>query len=434
VGLGLDWDLPLQHRRGAFTRLCGIDVYYDFEWLDVFPDQRAQFKHGQVLATHICEDCPDGKAPALLLTTREDAYEGPVYTETHYVFVLNLPRYLRQADEDAAVSYLAGRLGSATRIGRLRELAQASPDEILAFHQLSLNADQIAAWAGSDESRLAQLREIAGVRDPVEREITLDDALTTIQALGDLDSEVASAIAGLLGPDTSREVRLKLLRALTDDPTGRHVAGEALGQRTNDRLADARRATSEYVALLEDPSSNETDLQHFIEDNLWLLGLDYSRMRSRQPVARGVMDFILERFDGFHDLLELKSPQDPIIIAPAASEVPPSASSYALSPVLAQALAQVHVYRHTLTAHPEVAEELFGLRHTRDPRVVVVIGKADSMPAHSALVLRELNRSLHRVEIVPYDVLAKRANAILDNVERYVLAAQSEVGTGAEDS
>jgi len=39
-------------------------------------------------------------------------------------------------------------------------------------------------------------------------------------------------------------------------------------------------------------------------------------------------------------------------------------------------------------------------------------------------VLRQFNKSLHRVEIVPFDVLARRANAILDNVERYLLAIE----------
>jgi hypothetical protein len=41
-------------------------------------------------------------------------------------------------------------------------------------------------------------------------------------------------------------------------------------------------------------------------------------------------------------------------------------------------------------------------------------------------VLGELNKSLHRVEVVPYDVLAKRADAVLGNVEKYLLAVSAE--------
>lgn len=139
------------------------------------------------------------------------------------------------------------------------------------------------------------------------------------------------------------------------------------------------------------------------------------------------MDFILERHDGYHDLLELKSPRDPIITAPDAVDgVSPAASEFALSPALAQALAQVHVYRDTLSTDAETVERLYGLRNTRDARVIIVIGQVGPLPPHRSRVLRELNLSLHRVGVVPYDVLAERARTILNNVELY-LTASSEV-------
>ena len=72
----------------------------------------------------------------------------------------------------------------------------------------------------------------------------------------------------------------------------------------------------------------------------------------------------------------------------------------------------------------QASEELFGLQHVRDPRLIIVVGRAEALPDHCARVLRQFNKSLHRVEIVPFDVLARRANAILDNVERYLLAIE----------
>jgi hypothetical protein len=71
-----------------------------------------------------------------------------------------------------------------------------------------------------------------------------------------------------------------------------------------------------------------------------------------------------------------------------------------------------------LTRDDETVARRFGLQHSRDPRVFIVIGR--DLPEHRAEVLRELNKSLHRVEIVPYDVLAARANTVLANVERYL--------------
>jgi hypothetical protein len=85
---------------------------------------------------------------------------------------------------------------------------------------------------------------------------------------------------------------------------------------------------------------------------------------------------------------------------------------------LSQALAQVHVYRDILTRDEETVARRFGLERSRDPRVFIVIGR--DLPEHRADVLREFNKSLHRVEIVPYDALAARATAVLGNVERYL--------------
>jgi hypothetical protein len=188
-----------------------------------------------------------------------------------------------------------------------------------------------------------------------------------------------------------------------------------------------------YEKLLDHPGSSETDLQHFIEENLWLLGLEYVKARPRAPIIRGTADFILERVDGFHDLLELKSPQDPIILAPESSHgKPPPAHDYALSPALANGLAQAHVYRDTLTTDDQANERNFGLRDTRDPRLVVVIGLANSLPEHRLRVLRELNKSLHRVEVVPYDALGDRASRILANVEKYLLIAEEETSDARE--
>jgi hypothetical protein len=73
-----------------------------------------------------------------------------------------------------------------------------------------------------------------------------------------------------------------------------------------------------------------------------------------------------------------------------------------------------------------VAEDLYGLSQTRDPHLTIVIGRADPLSEQSKRVLSELNKSLHRVDVVPYDALGERANRVLDNVEKYLLAAEEE--------
>lgn len=122
--------------------------------------------------------------------------------------------------------------------------------------------------------------------------------IAALEALGGLNADDVSAIAGFFGAEADREQRLELLRAVTDDPTGRYVTGEVLVERTPQRVHDARNAMADYQALLDDETSNETTMQRFIEKNLWLLRLDYAVMRARKPSVSGAMDFILQRYDG----------------------------------------------------------------------------------------------------------------------------------------
>jgi hypothetical protein len=421
--LELEWDRPLKHRRGATERLCGIDVFHDFEWLDVFPDERTQFRNGQRLAKHVRDDCPPGKTPALLLTLRDEPEEGGRVAGPHYVLVVNLRNYLARADADAAAAYLANRLGPGlTRARRFTEVARIDTEELALILDQRLDAETLARWASGNQERVSVLRALGTSGGDEPPETNLQTVIAALRAANELHPEIAEAVADLVTPETDVAARLALLRAISADPGGRYVLAETLNERVRERLADARSAAAEFERLLS--RAGETEMQAFLEQNPWLLGLDYAQVRPRQPIIRGTVDFILERFDGFHDLLELKGPDDPILEAANGTIMPPSASGYRLSRSLAQALAQVHVYRHALR-HDQVTEELFGLSHARDPRVIVVLGKAADLTDHAREVLRELNLSLHRVEIVPFDVLSQRAQALVANVERYLLAAEA---------
>ncbi len=420
-----DWDTPLSYRRGGATFLDGIEVYFDFDWHTICGHDRPQFKNGQCLARLAQANCPDGKTAALLLTARHDVPEHPRTTDSHFFLVVNLPRYLARATGNVAVSYYAEQLQSdITRMGQLDELA--SQPEIL---EAVLTVEHVAEWATGVPERREHLRAALDTDEPVV------DIPALVAALGELkdlhfDADLIAAVASLFGPDVDREQRLGLLRAVTEDPDGRYVTGEVFAERTSERIADARGAMAAYQVLLEDPDTNETRMQEFIENNLWLLGLDYAKMIPQQRLLGGTMDFVLERFDGFQDVLELKSPQDPIItVKPrdAGSNAPaPPPSAYALSTDLAQALGQVHAYRDRLTRHAEATEDLLGLPLSRDPWLIIVIGRVDRLPERSQRVLTELNKSLHRVQVIPYDVLAKRADAILNNIDKYLLAAQGQ--------
>jgi hypothetical protein len=109
-----------------------------------------------------------------------------------------------------------------------------------------------------------------------------------------------------------------------------------------------------------------------------------------------------------------------------------SPSAFRLSKPLSLALAQVHAYRDILR-HETTHEQLYGLRNTRDPTITILIGRASELTDQEERVLHELNCSLHQVEVVPFDVLARRAHAVLDNVNLYLVAADEQAAEADED-
>jgi hypothetical protein len=299
VNVDFDWPTQLRHKRGAPSRLGGIDVFYDFDWAEFFRDGRMQFRNGKCLAQQAFQDCPTEKTAALLLTSRNDVEEGSFESPSLFVLVINFPRYLRLANADAAVSYLASAFApGVTNLGQFNELTGRTPDEIRGFFERQLTVARVAGWADGNAERIEALRQIVG--DASEAQAApIPVALEAIRGLERLDAECVEALAELVGQDMNRDQRLGLLQALTDNPEGRRDASLVMGNRASERLEDARLAIEEYTALLEDPASNETHFQNFIEAKLWLLGLDYLQMRPRFDVPRGTLDSFWSASTGF---------------------------------------------------------------------------------------------------------------------------------------
>ena len=181
---------------------------------------------------------------------------------------------------------------------------------------------------------------------------------------------------------------------------------------------------------MEAPSTSETDVQSFLEHYPWIVGLHYVRARGRVEVPRGVIDFVLDRFDGFFDIVEMKGPADAIVVERSGSipdDRPGSPSRYTLGPALATALAQAHLYRSILSAAHTVRGQ-YGLSDTRQPRILILIGLSRQLTEGARDVLRELNLSLHRVEVVPYDLLGVRMAGLVNNLEALMARPPTRAG------
>lgn len=433
----IKWPLQLYQRVAGKQRLAGIEVYYDFDWEGIIGHNRGEFKRGRRLALLVQSKCPEGKCPALLLTTSLTAQEGRVETDTHFVAVVKIDQYLSSANADPATTYFATRLGTDIISSLGAQLIEIQADQINAIDQYlddNLDHDALSRWMSRNINNLRILKSLA--KDNVEGNhlhaaVDPHMVVNVLRQLSNLDSEVVDAIVEALSYLNKAEDRRKILNVITSTVEGRIDAGASLGKRISDRIMDAKKAAEAFHRLLKNSSSIETDMQEFLEDHPWLIGLDYVEVRPKQSVPRGALDFILERYDGYHDLLELKSPQDPIIVERTAknTQMPGSPSHYELSPELSKAFAQTHAYREILEGNDKLLEEQYGLQNVRHPKLVIVIGRDSLLTLPRKNIVRQLNLSMQRVEIVPYDVISKRAEMFMSQLEKYLDAERASMNS-----
>lgn len=396
-------------------------MFHDFKWVDVFPDERTHFRHGQKLAEGVQRRCPEGLVAALLLTRRTDVEQGLVTTPTHFLYVLNIDEWL-SAEDDFALAYLATHLAvEPENLGRFANLSLiGDPAAVAQFLEQELSVDLVAEWLRQDDGRLERLASIVDFRAAAPTDV--QQALDAISAIGDLDRPQLKQLVDFVTRLTDPEQRADLIRGATADQLGRETAAVVLHERVAERVADARRHLNAYRSLLNNPGASETDMQEFLATHPLLFGLEYASIRPQQPGPSGSMDFLLERFDGYNDVVELKGPNEHIL---RSSEQEPGAGvptphKYRLGKELAHALPQALAYRDRLSRHPSAAEEFHGIRNAREPRLLIVLGRQSDLAEHERLVLLELNRSLHRAAVLPYDVIAQRAEATLANITAHL--------------
>jgi len=425
-----DWNRPLSYRVGSPQFLAGIEVFHDFDWVETFGHDRRQFPRGQSLAQLVHNDCPAGRYPTLLLT-EQDVAPSIVETEERYTVIVPLDDYLGHSIADPASTYYARMCSTPmTRLATLAEVA-FSPEQLHAFLAENLSYEVLTNWANEHPAHLSILHKVSDAALDWQQATSREDAVAVLRGLVALDEQVIDAVLEYLGRFEGDAGVHHLLHRLTESAAGRASATSVLSDRLVDRIADTRRQLAAYGSLIESPDVTETDVQRFLEESPWIVGLPYVSARPRVEIPRGEIDFVLDRFDGFFDIVELKGPRDRVIVEPTEPHAsrPASASAYALGPSLGGALAQAHHYRAILKQSRELSAQ-YGLGDTREPRILIVIGRSRDLSATAQEILRQLNLTLHRVEVLPYDILGRRTEGLLENIES-LAGARSASRAGA---
>ena len=174
-----------------------------------------------------------------------------------------------------------------------------------------------------------------------------------------------------------------------------------------DRLEDLEAKLKEFEELL-DKKEKESKYQTFLKDNFWMFGPDYCEIfKEAKAGMSGRNDYVLQRNDGYHDVLELKKPSSKLFT----SDKFPS-----MYTDLKNALSQMSRYlayfsKHYLSHKEETGKDIYS------PQGIIVIGRRREEERE---ILKEHKNILSRqVEILTYDDILDKAKRTIDVYKNY---------------
>ncbi len=155
----------------------------------------------------------------------------------------------------------------------------------------------------------------------------------------------------------------------------------------------------------------EKIFQKWIEQNLWVFGIEYIKKHDGRKVALfSEGDLLMESMDGFLDLIELKRPKYGIFQHDA------SHNSYYASPDLSKVIGQCLLYLQKMDDQKLVLEKEHKVKILR-PRIKIIAGRTNDFKDEQFEALRMLNSNLNHIQIISYDYLLSCGRKIISLYE-----------------
>ncbi|MBU0698195.1 MAG: Shedu anti-phage system protein SduA domain-containing protein [Bacteroidota bacterium] len=183
------------------------------------------------------------------------------------------------------------------------------------------------------------------------------------------------------------------------------------------RIQDAKKkVTDELNSRLQTGGYSETtgddSWQKWIYKNNWLFGVKYKAPIEKARInISGIMpDYLFPTLDGFVDILEIKLPDDEVIVADTSHK-----GSWKWTPETNVAIGQVVNYlgeidRLRLEIEKTIKTQYGWEFSLLKPRAHILIGNSSSWASDKKEGLRKMNHALHGIEVITYKDLIDRGN------------------------
>ncbi len=155
----------------------------------------------------------------------------------------------------------------------------------------------------------------------------------------------------------------------------------------------------------------ESNWQRFFEEHDWILGSEFVQMLEREIDVDHIADFLVQAYDGFLDLIEIKRPGGTMRFWADALDHGHHVPHSDLTKAITQA--QRYIFEVEREANSvKTLERMQGVKAVK-PRCTLVYGRSRDWTAEQTEAYRILNASQHSLSILTYDHVLDRARRML---------------------
>jgi Domain of unknown function (DUF4263) len=171
------------------------------------------------------------------------------------------------------------------------------------------------------------------------------------------------------------------------------------------------RAIEKFEKMLEDDLT-EHDWQKWFQDNDWVLGTEYVRILDERKIdTENITDFLMEAYDGFLDIIEIKRPDGKLNFWSSTKDHENNIPHQDLIRAITQATKYIYEIEREADSI-KFRERVNGIK-TIKPRCVLIYGRSDDWDDEKKEDFRILNSNYHNLSIMTYDHVLERAKRML---------------------
>jgi len=152
--------------------------------------------------------------------------------------------------------------------------------------------------------------------------------------------------------------------------------------------------------------------QKWFQKNDWVLGSEFVRILDERYIdKKNIADFLMEAYDGFVDIIEIKRPEGGLNFWAKSTDHGNHYPSSDLTKAITQSSQYIlEVERESNS--DKFIKQLDGVK-TVKPRCILIFGRSNDWATEQQEAYRVLNSSFHNLTIMTYDHVLQRAHRIL---------------------